>query len=152
LPYFSLEFIEGGSLDKKLGNTPRAPKQSAQIVETLARAMQAAHEAGVIHRDLKRNVLVGRLGAEDHRLRSGQKLDERRGRRAGRSWDPLVQIINGSGFISLFRIVNRVSTFSVLILSATPNKERSCKDGGRGRRFSPRHGPLRQRSSLFITE
>src|SRR5439155_12297055 len=58
LPYISLEFVEGGSLDKKLGSTPRAPKQSAQLVETLARAVQAAHEAGVSHRDLKpHNVL-----------------------------------------------------------------------------------------------
>jgi WD40 repeat protein/tRNA A-37 threonylcarbamoyl transferase component Bud32 len=60
LPYFSLEFVEGGSLDKKLNHQPRAAKQSAQIVETLARAVQAAHERGIIHRDLKPgNVLVG---------------------------------------------------------------------------------------------
>jgi WD40 repeat protein len=59
-PYFSLEFLDGGSLADKLDGTPRAPRQSAQLVEQLARAIQAAHESGIVHRDLKPgNVLVG---------------------------------------------------------------------------------------------
>ena len=63
LPFFSLEFCAGGSLDKKLKGTPVSPRRSAQIVETLARAMHAAHEAGVVHRDLKpANVLVAAEG------------------------------------------------------------------------------------------
>jgi serine/threonine-protein kinase len=52
-PFFSLEFCPGGSLDRKLGGTPLPPQQAARLVETLARAMQAAHQARVIHRDLK---------------------------------------------------------------------------------------------------
>ena len=56
-PYFALEYVEGGSLDQK--PTPMSPRQAAQLVETLARAMQHAHERGVIHRDLKpANVLL----------------------------------------------------------------------------------------------
>jgi serine/threonine protein kinase len=43
-PYFSLEFVEGGSLADKLDGTPLAPQQAAQLLETLARAMQAAHQ------------------------------------------------------------------------------------------------------------
>jgi tetratricopeptide (TPR) repeat protein/tRNA A-37 threonylcarbamoyl transferase component Bud32 len=59
--YLALEYVEGGSLDRKLNGTPRAPKQSAEIVRTLALALQHAHEHGVIHRDLKpANVLVGK--------------------------------------------------------------------------------------------
>ena len=59
LPYFSLEFCAGGSLEKKLAGTPLPPKEAATLVETLARAMHAAHEKGVIHRDLKpANVLL----------------------------------------------------------------------------------------------
>jgi WD40 repeat protein/tRNA A-37 threonylcarbamoyl transferase component Bud32 len=59
LPYFSLEFVAGGSLDKKLNGTPLPAKDAATLVETLAHAMQAAHERGVIHRDLKpANVLL----------------------------------------------------------------------------------------------
>ena len=59
LPFFSLEFCGGGSLEKKLGGTPLPPKKAAQLVQTLAEAMQAAHQKGIIHRDLKpANVLL----------------------------------------------------------------------------------------------
>jgi WD40 repeat protein/tRNA A-37 threonylcarbamoyl transferase component Bud32 len=63
LPYFSLEFCGGGSLEQKLASTPLPPSVAAELVETLARAMQAAHERHVIHRDLKpANVLLAEDG------------------------------------------------------------------------------------------
>jgi WD40 repeat protein len=59
LPYFSLEFCEGGSLAQKLNGTPLPPEEAAQLVETLARAIDAAHRAGLVHRDLKpANILL----------------------------------------------------------------------------------------------
>jgi outer membrane protein assembly factor BamB len=62
-PFFSLEFCPGGSLAGKLNGTPLPPKEAARLVETLARAVQAAHEAGVVHRDLKpANVLLAADG------------------------------------------------------------------------------------------
>jgi tRNA A-37 threonylcarbamoyl transferase component Bud32/tetratricopeptide (TPR) repeat protein len=58
-PFFSHEFVEGGSLLDRIGGTPLASRHAATIVEVLARAMQYAHERGIIHRDLKpSNVLV----------------------------------------------------------------------------------------------
>jgi len=58
-PFFSLEFVDGGSLDRRLNGTPLAARQAAQLVETIARAIEAAHQRGVIHRDLKpANVLL----------------------------------------------------------------------------------------------
>ncbi len=58
-PFFSLEYADGGSLAKQLDGTPQPPHVAAELVETLARAMHAAHQAGVIHRDLKpANVLL----------------------------------------------------------------------------------------------
>jgi WD40 repeat protein len=78
LPFFSLEFCAGGSLEKKLAGTPLPPKEAAALVETLARAMDAAHQKGVIHRDLKpANVLLTEDGTPkitDFGL--AKKLDE----------------------------------------------------------------------------
>jgi WD40 repeat protein len=58
-PFFSLEFCEGGSLAEQLDGTPWAPERAAGLVETLARATEAAHRRGIVHRDLKpANVLL----------------------------------------------------------------------------------------------
>jgi hypothetical protein len=53
LAYFALEFCAGGSLAKQLDGTPWPAMRAAQLVETLARAMNAAHQAHLVHRDLK---------------------------------------------------------------------------------------------------
>jgi WD40 repeat protein len=66
LPYFSLEFCPGGSLKDKLDGTPWEAKSAARLVETLARAMHAAHECNIIHRDLKpANVLLSFSGRSE---------------------------------------------------------------------------------------
>jgi WD40 repeat protein/serine/threonine protein kinase len=58
-PYCALEYVEGGSLDKRLAGTPQPARLAAQIVATLARAMHAAHQRNIVHRDLKpANVLL----------------------------------------------------------------------------------------------
>jgi serine/threonine-protein kinase len=89
LPYFSLEFIDGGSLTEKISSEPQPPRFAAEVVELLARAMQAAHDRGIVHRDLKpANVLLARDGtpkvtdfglakrleADSGQTRSGQVL------------------------------------------------------------------------------
>jgi serine/threonine protein kinase len=48
LPYFSLEFVDGGSLEDRLGHKPQTPKYAAETLETLAKAMQYAHDRGSI--------------------------------------------------------------------------------------------------------
>jgi WD40 repeat protein/serine/threonine protein kinase len=58
-PFFSLEYVEGGSLAQRLDGTPQPARASAQLVETLARAIHFAHQRGIIHRDLKpANILL----------------------------------------------------------------------------------------------
>jgi serine/threonine-protein kinase len=58
-PYFVLEYVAGGSLDTRLRGRPQPPGNAARLVLLLARAVAAAHHAGVIHRDLKpANVLL----------------------------------------------------------------------------------------------
>jgi tetratricopeptide (TPR) repeat protein len=59
LPYFSLEFVDGGSLAQKLDGKPLPPAQAARYAELLAAAMHCAHQHGIVHRDLKpANVLL----------------------------------------------------------------------------------------------
>jgi WD40 repeat protein len=66
LPFFSLEFCAGGSLDRRLAGTPLPPNQAAALVEQLARAIHYAHGQGIIHRDLKpANVLLFSRGSEN---------------------------------------------------------------------------------------
>ena len=62
-PYFSMEFVDGSNLAKKLAGTPMRPQDAALLLETLARAMHVAHEKGIVHRDLKpANILLTRDG------------------------------------------------------------------------------------------
>jgi tetratricopeptide (TPR) repeat protein/tRNA A-37 threonylcarbamoyl transferase component Bud32 len=51
LPFFTMDYCPG-SLADKVGS-PWSPRDAAALVETLARAVQHAHDHGVIHRDLK---------------------------------------------------------------------------------------------------
>jgi tetratricopeptide (TPR) repeat protein len=75
LPFFSLEFVEGGSLEKRLRKAPQPARAAAELVETLARAVQAAHERGIVHRDLKpANVLLAACGLASAERHAGAKL------------------------------------------------------------------------------
>jgi formylglycine-generating enzyme required for sulfatase activity/tRNA A-37 threonylcarbamoyl transferase component Bud32 len=58
-PFFSLEFCDGGRLSDQLTKQRPSPREAADLIETLARAMHYAHLRGVVHRDLKPgNVLL----------------------------------------------------------------------------------------------
>jgi WD40 repeat protein len=64
LPYFSQEYVDGGTLAAQLDGTPTPPRRAAELCELLARAVQFAHDRGVVHRDLKpANVLLTAEGA-----------------------------------------------------------------------------------------
>jgi eukaryotic-like serine/threonine-protein kinase len=61
-PYFAMELVEGGSLDKHLAGRPQSPTQAAELLRTLALAVQHAHEQKIIHRDLKpANILLAQV-------------------------------------------------------------------------------------------
>ncbi|HQR07682.1 MAG TPA: serine/threonine-protein kinase [Gemmatales bacterium] len=52
-PYFAMEYVAGGSLSDRLKPGPLPPRQAAELLLLLARAVQHAHEHKVLHRDLK---------------------------------------------------------------------------------------------------
>src|SRR5208282_1637342 len=62
-PYFIMKLIEGQSLARRLADGPIPPREAAALLAPIARAVDYAHQHGVLHRDLKpSNILVDREG------------------------------------------------------------------------------------------
>lgn len=62
--YFSMPYVEGGSLEDRLADGPLSSTVAAWFVTRIARAVHYAHTQGIVHRDLKpKNVLIDR---DDH--------------------------------------------------------------------------------------
>src|SRR4051794_28840124 len=53
LPFFSMKYAAGGSLQKAERALRREPRECIRLLAKVARAVQYAHEHGVLHRDLK---------------------------------------------------------------------------------------------------
>jgi WD40 repeat protein len=53
VPYFSMELVKGQTLAERNPRAPFGLRQAAELVRVIAGAVHYAHEAGVIHRDLK---------------------------------------------------------------------------------------------------
>jgi len=63
LPFFELEYVPGGSLDRRLDGKPWLPRRAVELIEPLARGVAEAHRLGIVHRDLKPgNVLLATDG------------------------------------------------------------------------------------------
>lgn len=62
-PYFSMKYVEGTTLSKRLLEGPLPPREAATILAPVCRAVAAAHAGGILHRDLKpSNILIDRDG------------------------------------------------------------------------------------------
>ena len=53
LPYFSMKFSAGGSLLTARAELRKTPRNSANLIAKVARAIDYAHSRGLLHRDLK---------------------------------------------------------------------------------------------------
>lgn len=61
--FFSMKFIEGGSLAEQLPQLRESPRVAIQLLADVARAVHYAHQRGILHRDLKpANILLDETG------------------------------------------------------------------------------------------
>lgn len=59
LLYFSMRYVEGQTLARRLNDGPLPPREAAGLLSQVARAIDFAHDHGVLHRDLKpANILL----------------------------------------------------------------------------------------------
>src|SRR5688572_6552245 len=63
--YFVMEWLEGESISGRLERGPMPTKETLEVLDAMCDALEAAHEKGVIHRDLKSDnvfLVPGRKG------------------------------------------------------------------------------------------
>jgi hypothetical protein len=65
-PFIAMEWLEGRDLAAELAaRGPLSPREALELLEQVGAALQAAHDAGVVHRDLKAQNVVRLLGGGD---------------------------------------------------------------------------------------
>jgi serine/threonine protein kinase len=63
LYYFVMEYVEGNSLRRLLGERAVSIRDTLDFVPQITQALEHAHQAGIVHRDVKpENILVDRRG------------------------------------------------------------------------------------------
>lgn len=58
-PYFSMQYVEGGSLSDLITDRSLDSREAAAFIEPVCRAVDAAHQQNILHRDIKpANILI----------------------------------------------------------------------------------------------
>ncbi len=61
--FIAMEYVEGATLREELARTPRSPDEVLDLFLAAGAGLSAAHQAGLVHRDVKPdNLLVGKDG------------------------------------------------------------------------------------------
>ena len=63
-PFFAMAFVEGKTVEQLLANGPLPLSKALDIAIQAANGLEAAHQAGVVHRDIKSGNIV--VGADGH--------------------------------------------------------------------------------------
>jgi WD40 repeat protein/tRNA A-37 threonylcarbamoyl transferase component Bud32 len=71
VPYLVSEFVEGPSLSDVLTARQPTARESAELITTLADALQYAHEHGIVHRDVKPSNVLFDKGGKPHLMDFG---------------------------------------------------------------------------------
>ena len=68
VPYIAMRFVDGVNMRVAIASAGRLePARAAQLIQQVASALDAAHERGLVHRDVKpANVLISRHGGGEH--------------------------------------------------------------------------------------
>lgn len=63
LPYFSMPYVNGTTLARRIAEGPLSDREAAALLIPVCRAVAYAHQRGVLHRDLKpSNILIDQAG------------------------------------------------------------------------------------------
>jgi serine/threonine protein kinase len=66
-PYIVMQYVDGVSLRSLMEPEGMDFARAANIIRQIGRALESAHERGILHRDLKpENIMLQRLGGDDH--------------------------------------------------------------------------------------
>ncbi len=75
-PWIVMELVDGGTLENRFSKGRLPPDEAAEVAETLLKALDAAHQAGIVHRDVKpANIMLaadGRILLTDFGIASHQ--------------------------------------------------------------------------------
>ncbi len=85
--YLAMRYVEGVDLETRLRQGALTPRQSVHLLAQVASALDAAHEAGLVHRDVKpANILIASgkgVDRDDHAYLTDFGLTKHRGSQTG---------------------------------------------------------------------